>query len=330
MNFNVPQANWCDDENLKHPFKQETVSEKACLGIWVAAGMVLIPLIEFLHFRVHKYADCKTNLREKGGCMKKLGDAPTFLLELYRMLGYFMVGLLVCLTTTQIAKYQIGRLRPYFLTVCNVTLSNGLCKDDNGYEKFVTLSTNNCTADGHLNMDNYPWARDHKCESDDQCQLNIVSEARKSFMSGHSSFSFYCAAFLIIYLHSRLSGTTPIGATRVKHKAKPFRIMLRGLAVSRPFIQFFLFMLAFYIALTRISDYRHHPMDVVTGTVVGIAFAILIMVYLVDIFHRPRSFQRPANIDHDFQEGHNGHELQQTNSQGTNVSEADGRVSNHP
>ncbi len=33
----------------------------------------------------------------------------------------------------------------------------------------------------------------------------VVREARKSFVSGHSSFSFYCATFLIIYLQTRLS-----------------------------------------------------------------------------------------------------------------------------
>ena len=34
---------------------------------------------------------------------------------------------------------------------------------------------------------------------------HILEEARKSFMSGHSSFSFYCATFLVIYLQVRLS-----------------------------------------------------------------------------------------------------------------------------
>ena len=49
-------------------------------------------------------------------------------------------------------------------------------------------------------------------------------------------------------------------------------------------------MLAIYIALTRISDYRHHPLDVVTGIIVGNIFALLILVITVDLFHRPRSF----------------------------------------
>jgi membrane-associated phospholipid phosphatase len=39
----------------------------------------------------------------------------------------------------------------------------------------------------------------------------------------------------------------------------------RVLKILRPVIQFGLFSLAFWIALTRISDYFHHPTDVVAG-----------------------------------------------------------------
>lgn len=39
----------------------------------------------------------------------------------------------------------------------------------------------------------------------------------------------------------------------------------RVLKISRPFIQFSLLILAFWISLTRISDYFHHPLDVAVG-----------------------------------------------------------------
>ena len=38
-----------------------------------------------------------------------------------------------------VSKYTIGRLRPHFLSVCNVTLDDVLCKDDNDYLKFVVV-----------------------------------------------------------------------------------------------------------------------------------------------------------------------------------------------
>ena len=37
------------------------------------------------------------------------------------------------------------------------------------------------------------------------------------------------------------------------------------LKVVKPYIQFGAFILAFWIALTRVSDYWHHPRDVLTG-----------------------------------------------------------------
>ena len=37
------------------------------------------------------------------------------------------------------------------------------------------------------------------------------------------------------------------------------------LKVVKPYIQLGAFILAFWIALTRVSDYWHHPRDVLTG-----------------------------------------------------------------
>lgn len=61
-------------------------------------------------------------------------------------------------------------------------MSDAVCKDEYGYQKFVTNYSCDVGAD-----------------------LKEVREARKSFLSGHSSFSFYCATFIIMYLHARLS-----------------------------------------------------------------------------------------------------------------------------
>ena len=61
--------------------------------------------------------------------------------------------------------------------------------------------------------------------------------------------------------------------------------------IARPFLQFFLFAFALGIALTRVADYRHHPTDVVTGIVVGLFFAAIILLFLADIINRPISFQ---------------------------------------
>jgi membrane-associated phospholipid phosphatase len=44
--------------------------------------------------------------------------------------------------------------------------------------------------------------------------------------------------------------------------------------------------LAFWVSLTRISDYFHHPYDVVTGALVGIVFAVTTMLVMADVFNK--------------------------------------------
>lgn len=47
------------------------------------------------------------------------------------------------------------------------------------------------------------------------------------------------------------------------------RLTWCGARLLRPALQFFLVLLAVYTGLTRISDYRHHPSDVLTGYIQG-------------------------------------------------------------
>ena len=41
----------------------------------------------------------------------------------------------------------------------------------------------------------------------------------------------------------------------------------KGIRIVRPFVQFGLLALAGYVGLTRISDFKHHPGDVLTGEI---------------------------------------------------------------
>jgi hypothetical protein len=66
---------------------------------------------------------------------------------------------------------------------------------------------------------------------------------------------------------------------------------LRGFNILRPFIQFGCFSGALFISLTRIADYRHHPIDVIAGILVGLFFASLTLLFITDLFNRPRLFQ---------------------------------------
>jgi len=263
---------FCDDESLKHPFLEEQITVHVCAVIWMVAVLFLVILVELVTNYVYSFPQWKQSLQERGaGFTAKL---PRIVVETYRILGYFIVGALFCTLTTELAKYKIGRLRPYFLTVCQPDMSPETCKDSNGYPIFVMNYT---------------------CNAKTEEELHIVREARKSFLSGHSSFSFYSAVFIIMYLHARLSSRSRIETSKKGNEEGKCviisRFFLRGLKTLRPFIQFGCFIGAFYIALSRISDYRHHPTDVITGIIVGLFYAAIILMFIVDLFNRPRSFE---------------------------------------
>uniref|UniRef100_A0A3B3HAF8 Phosphatidic acid phosphatase type 2D n=1 Tax=Oryzias latipes TaxID=8090 RepID=A0A3B3HAF8_ORYLA len=140
---------------------------------------------------------------------------------LYKELGSFLFGCCVCQSLTNMAKLSVGRLRPNFLSVCNITYASISCIPGQ-------------------------YVPDITCK---QTNLKMVEEARKSFFSGHASFAMYTMLYLSFYLQARL--------------------LWRGARLLRPLVQFLLVMIAIYTGLSRISDYRHHPTDVLTGFIQG-------------------------------------------------------------
>ncbi|XP_032624919.1 phospholipid phosphatase 1 isoform X1 [Chelonoidis abingdonii] len=91
-----------------------------------------------------------------------------------------------------------------------------------------------------------------------------VNEGRLSFYSGHSSFSMYCMLFLALYLQARMKGDWA--------------------RLVRPTAQFGLIATSVYVGLSRVSDYKHHWSDVLTGLLQGAVVAVLIVVYVSDFF----------------------------------------------
>lgn len=71
---------------------------------------------------------------------------------------------------------------------------------------------------------------------------------------------FFSMFYLIIYLNTTIPILAQLNAKRVKDRLDP--LMLNGIYVL-------MIGLASYIAMTRISDYHHHPLDVFSGIVLG-------------------------------------------------------------
>ncbi|KAJ3605917.1 hypothetical protein NHX12_027960 [Muraenolepis orangiensis] len=142
----------------------------------------------------------------------------------------------------------------------------------------------NCTAGGYI--------EDFICTGKD---TRLNNEGRLSFYSGHSSFSMYCMLFLALYLQARLRA----------HWAR----------LLRPTLQFFLIAASVYTGLSRVSDYKHHWSDVLTGLLQGALMALLVVFCVSDFFKQKVEPTKPEEISHaSFQESPtNGNNLESPN-----------------
>ncbi|XP_046440735.1 putative phosphatidate phosphatase isoform X2 [Daphnia pulex] len=105
------------------------------------------------------------------------------------------------------------------------------------------------------------YITDYKCTGDDE---KLLRESRLSFPSGHSSFSAYTMLFLAFYLQRRMNWS--------------------GSKLLRPTIQICVLMLSWYTGLSRVSDYKHHWSDVLSGFLIGAIAASLTALYVSRLF----------------------------------------------
>ncbi|XP_077306783.1 phospholipid phosphatase 3 isoform X2 [Lithobates pipiens] len=172
-----------------------------------------------------------------------------YVAALYKQVGCFIFGCAISQSFTDIAKVSIGRLRPHFLAVCNPDITKINCS--------------------------LGYIQDYTCTG----PLNKVMEARKSFFSGHASFSMYTMLYLVFYLQSRFTW--------------------RGARLLRPLLQFTLLMMAFYTGLSRVSDHKHHPSDVLAGFVQGALVAYCIVFFVSDLFKPSKKSCPPPPVKKD-------------------------------
>ncbi|CAB4069034.1 unnamed protein product [Lepeophtheirus salmonis] len=73
------------------------------------------------------------------------------------------------------------------------------------------------------------------------------------------------------------SNSSPRAIGGLKVSKKILFVLFIGAKILRPFLQ--------------VSDYHHHTGDVVMGAFVGIIFAIITVVLVINLFNRPRVFK---------------------------------------
>ncbi|KAL4648743.1 phospholipid phosphatase 3-like [Arapaima gigas] len=215
---------FCGDSSITYPYlKRESIPDSLLIGGGIAITGLAIVVGECYRVRfcgVHSRAFVR-NL---------------YISSLYKELGSFLFGCCVGQSLTNMAKLSVGRLRPHFLSVCNVTYASLHCLPGTYIPNIICRQM------------------DHR----------VVEEARKSFFSGHASFAMYTMLYLAFYLQARLTW--------------------RGARLLRPLLQFLLVLLALYTGLSRISDYWHHPTDVLTGFLQGAITAYWVVFHISSMF----------------------------------------------
>jgi len=252
----------CGDQSLMYPYRSSTVSSvvNAIIGVGLPTLMVLLNEMWPLRRAIRASEDRKTHLKH-------------IAVQLYLILLPFYAGCGVQHIFTDIAKYQIGRLRPHFFDVCKPTFEwNGtvVSCEDAGVPRSLYIPEFNCT-----NM-NFSASRQ--------------KEARISFPSGHSSFATFAMTYAFLYAQFRL----------------PKRI---GGVLPRPFLQLGFLWWAWYVVLSRHQDNKHHVTDLIGGIIIGVVVSLFFAFGVVRLQTRPLPpspqakdsesvrFNKPKNFD---------------------------------
>ena len=214
---------FCLDTSIQYPYvEHQTVPSYLCLLIWIILGV--------FHFTMSFITHRSWKMLMQG---------------VYK----FLLGFSLCLLVTDVSKFSLGRLRPYFMAVCNPNL-DFVCYDHQIEEP--EYDENGTYFYPEIHHQRYVDEVD-TCTTLDR---NVLKEARLSFVSGHASTSFYAAVFLTIFMNSYITEWS-------------VRILLQITHI----------LLAIWISITRITDYMHHPEDVVFGCILGIFTALLVHRY---------------------------------------------------
>lgn len=97
----------------------------------------------------------------------------------------------------------------------------------------------------------------------------VLKDGMRSTPSGHSSISFSAFGYLSLWILGQLKGT---------HRFQPiYKILLALMPI----------LLAFYVALSRTQDYRHHFIDIILGGLIGQSFALILYCrYFPAVWHQ--------------------------------------------
>ncbi|KAI2810546.1 phosphatidate phosphatase [Blomia tropicalis] len=216
-------------------------------------------LIPFITIVTNELFVTKNCLEEDGDEVwyRKRHYWACFTMQVYIQLIQFLFAVAMSQSITDISKYSIGRLRPNFMDLCQPQVKS----QTKPMDRFSKCENP------------YEYITEYKCTTNhDQW---ILKDVHLSFMSGHSSLSAVCLIYLVLYLQNRVQKTwlTPL----------------------KNLYQAGLIFLVIYTGLSRISDYKHHWSDVLTGLIQGTLVAIIVSIYVSDLIQTRTRYKRQSD-----------------------------------
>ncbi|XP_017479178.1 PREDICTED: putative phosphatidate phosphatase [Rhagoletis zephyria] len=182
---------FCGDESLQYPFTSTQTFGFGALCI-VALGIPFFVILIVELFRQLSHSRGKQHAHVAHESNDDSCHCGRRWKNIYAQLGYYLLGMLMTLIATEIPKRAIGRLRPYFFSICKPRLVDGT----------------NC--DFERNEGQY--FAEYTCEGD--LSHKMMAEMAMSFPSGHSSLAFYAMVYIALYLQVALSTR---GSKLLKH-----------------------------------------------------------------------------------------------------------------
>ena len=228
---------FCSDVSIRYPVREDTVSTTSLVISSVLIFIFVVFVGEYM-FGL-KESPAITNL--------KTGSKPFSWIQVYltprtwffRALKFFFIylwALLASQVLVNILKHSVGTLRPNFYAVCNPNI-----KCSNKSDPFL-------------------YHTEYVCQGTTSKE---EASLRTSFPSGHSAFSATAALFLVVYIQKKMN--KPISLTFCgTEKVLDTFVVLIG-----PSLQFVCFGLSCWTSLLRVSDYKHHLLDVIVGYILG-------------------------------------------------------------
>ena len=235
---------FCGDLSIRYPAKEDSVSTTTLVGCSIIIAILVFVIGEYLFNPQQGCHNIKSlkHLNNIVGRIQSCLSKSRCVLQASKFLLIYFWSLLACQVLVNVLKHTVGTLRPNFFIVCN---PNVTCSDRENSEGENTVI----------------YHTDYQCQG-----ITPEKEAslRTSFPSGHAAFSATAALFLVTYIQAKMRGHITINCSGSSNTLQSAFVVLLG-----PTLQFICIVLSCLTSLLRVSDYKHHLLDVIVGYLLG-------------------------------------------------------------